>query len=143
MASRIDVSLPDLKARVEAKRKRVEDELGKAMADELTRLQVKTRAGRDVDGKAFKPYTPQYAKRKADAGRNVGTPDLTFSGAMLNALTWSVERSGASKLIGRIFFSDARQVPKAHGNQAKRRFFGLAKEARARIMDRLKKALGQ
>lgn len=45
----------------------------------------RTRAGKDVDGKAFKAYSKPYAKERAKAG--YGTqPDLARKGHMLGAL---------------------------------------------------------
>lgn len=142
MASRVEVRRPDVRAAYDRKREAMNVELQRALLDESTRIQITTRAGRDVQGRGFKAYTPAYAKRKADSGRQVITPDLTYSGAMLNAMTSVVERVG-NALVGRIFFSDIRQALKARGNQAHRQFFGFSREARARIIDRLKRALGK
>jgi hypothetical protein len=46
----------------------------------------RTAAGKDADGQPFEPYSEGYRERKA---REVGgaLPNLTLSGAMLNALT--------------------------------------------------------
>lgn len=48
-------------------------------------IQDRTRSGRDTDGRAFAPYSPAYAKRKAKAGLS-STVNLTVSGDMLNGL---------------------------------------------------------
>lgn len=69
-------------------------------AAERQRARIITRTGRgvDVDGRAFTPYKPAYAARKAKTGRNSGTVDLTWSGRMLQAL---VSRAGGREISGR------------------------------------------
>lgn len=51
------------------------------------RILTRTRAGRDVDGTAFKAYDPAYAKAKLKAVGQDSPVNLTVSGAMLNAIT--------------------------------------------------------
>lgn len=46
----------------------------------------RTAAGIDAEGKAFEPYSPEYAKQKQQALGTGGTPDLQVSGRMLNDL---------------------------------------------------------
>lgn len=48
-------------------------------------IQERTRSGRDKDGRAFAPYSPAYAKRKAAEGLS-STVNLTVSGDMLSGL---------------------------------------------------------
>jgi hypothetical protein len=52
----------------------------------ITAIRARTRHGRDSSGQAFAPYSPQYAKRKADELGASDTPNLTVSGDMLNTL---------------------------------------------------------
>ena len=63
-------------------------EIGKLAVEEILR---QTDAGRDYQGRPFKPYSEGYAERKATyrggrMGANVGTgtPDLKVTGRMLN-----------------------------------------------------------
>jgi phage gpG-like protein len=136
-----NINIPALKKQITAS---VERELGLAMNEEVERLVQRTQSGIDVDGRSFEsyaPYTPKYLKFKTSKGRK-GNIDLTFKDRMLNNITSKVERM-ASGLRGTIFFSDPREGAKAQGNQRKRPFFGLSKDAVKRIMDRMQKALGQ
>lgn len=48
-------------------------------------IRTRTEAGQDVTGKAFAPYTPGYAEKRAKEGMST-TPNLTVSGRMLNDL---------------------------------------------------------
>ena len=44
-------------------------------------IKDRTRKGRDFRGRAFRPYSPKYAKRRAKEGRTT-TPKLIRSGQM-------------------------------------------------------------
>lgn len=62
--------------------------IGRAAVEEILQ---QTEAGRDYQGRPFKPYSEGYAERKAKyrAGRmganiGTGTPDLKVTGRMLN-----------------------------------------------------------
>lgn len=50
------------------------------------RIIRRTIAGKDEQGQAFRPYSPEYAERKAKELGGGGV-NLQVSGAMLNALT--------------------------------------------------------
>lgn len=110
-----------------------------AITDEVTEIITRTEQGKEVENRPFEPYVAAYKKYRIKKGRR-GTPDLTFTGNMLRSITSSVEVTTA-KLIGRIFFSSAKEAEKAGFNQQKRQFFGLSKEQLQRIKQRLKEAL--
>lgn len=126
-----EVIVKVVKDRLEA----MTDRLEVALADEATRIVIRTRKQLDVDGNQFDPLSPKYAKYKAKKGRKP-EPDLTFSGNMLNAIQTRVEKTqdGAT---GTIFFGSAREALKAAGNQQRRKFFGLSDEQVARIKKKL------
>mgnify|MGYP001449134791 CR=1 FL=1 len=141
------------------------DEVQKAFATELTdevaRIQLRTRQGRDKDDTTFKPLSSAYAAYKAAGGRvnvkrrpnnagkiraaarrpvsnQVNPTDLRFTGQMLQALTQTTER-GNSEHIGRVGFLSADAVKKALGNiENGRDFFGLTKEFTDRLYARIK-----
>lgn len=45
-----------------------------------------TRSGVDMHGRAFVPYSPEYAAARLESGRKADPPDLTLTGTMLRAL---------------------------------------------------------
>ena len=106
--------------------------LAKGTVLEVTELKLRTRSGTSVDGGAFKPYTPAYAKRRAKAGRSVSPPDLTFTGAMLGSIKTEVKDTpeGAEASV---FFGSPNEQKKAEGNSRYRNFFGFSKEQLTRI----------
>lgn len=59
----------------------------------------RTKAGIDVDGRAFRPYSKRYATWKASKGRNVSTVDLAFTGHMLGALGQYVDSESVTLLF--------------------------------------------
>jgi len=111
-----------------------EKALGLALQKVVLSLNQRTKAGKSVEGSPFADYTPEYAKFKSRKGRSIAPPDLTFSGAMLRAIQFSVKRT-ANAIIGRIYFNSAKEANKARGNQEKRPFFGLSKEERDLVID--------
>ena len=118
---------------------RLERETQRAVSDETTALIMRTRRGVDVEGRGFAPYSESYADYKAEKGRN-RTPDLTFTGKMLAAITHRIERR-ATELLGEVFFNSTAEAQKARFNQATRRFFGFSKEQVGRIVERLQKVI--
>ena len=139
---------------VNEKLEKAKAKLGVAVSDEATRIVRRTRAGLDVDGKQFAPYTPPYNRfkgknrsgivtRTGKAGKNARqvkgdfsvTPqpvDLTLSGNMLAAIQTKVEDTSTGA-TATIFFNSAQEALKARGNQNKRQFFGLSDEQVQRI----------
>ena len=118
---------------------RLERETERAVSDETTVLDMRTRRGLDVDGKPFAAYSPAYAEYKVELGRN-RTPDLTLTGLMLAAIRHRVVRR-ASDLLGEVYFNSTEAAQKARFNQATRRFFGFSKEQVGRIVERLQKVI--
>ncbi len=82
-------------------------------------------------GRAFRPYSPKYAKRRAKEGRTT-TPNLFRSGQMLGNMSFKT----FSKTKGQIFFPNRQQNLKAFYNdtlgvgkaQIKREFFSVGKK---------------
>lgn len=107
-----------------------------ALTDAATEIVIRTRSQQDAKGGRFKPLTSKYKKFKIGKGRS-GNPDLTFSGAMLAAITSTVEQVG-NMLIGRIFFNSAKEAAKARGNNAIRRFFELSRDQINKITNKLR-----
>jgi hypothetical protein len=132
--------------------------LKSAVDDEVTRMVLRTRNGKDIDGSNFAPYTPAYNKRKASLksgfttrtgkkGKNAKQvkgsysatpqkPDLTLSGNMLASIQTKVEDTSTGA-VATVFFNSALEAAKAQGNQKKRRFFGFAEEQVQRIKRKL------
>lgn len=127
-----EVIVKVVKERLEAMKGKLEA----ALADEATRIVLRTRKGTDVDGNAFAPYSEKYAKRKAASGRKTSPVDLTYSGNMLSSIQTKVEDT-PSGATGTIFFGSALEAAKAQGNQRRRKFFGLSDEQVARIKKKL------
>ena len=94
-------------------------------------IKDRTRKGRDFRGRAFRPYSPKYAKQRAKEGRTT-TPNLFRSGQMLGNMTFKT----FSKNKGQIFFPNRQQNLKAFFNdtqgvgkaQIKREFFSVGKK---------------
>jgi len=90
----------------------------------VNEIRKRTLSGLDVDGKAFKKYSAQYAKKKTDTGRS-DTVNLTYSGAMMGSITVRSYNEQAE-----IFIADnqRKQIAYKHnfGDGApKREFFGV------------------
>jgi hypothetical protein len=66
--------------------------------DQRERIIRRTKAGRDVDGRPFAPYSPSYAKQLAAEGMST-TPDLEVSGRMLQAITVQPDAEGVTLRI--------------------------------------------
>jgi hypothetical protein len=84
-------------------------------------IRRRTRSGRDVNMKAFKPYSKAYAQYKKDSGRS-GKVDLTNKDHMLPAITAKNIDNGL-----RFGFTSNAETKKAAENQKTRLFFGLSK----------------
>lgn len=92
-----------------------------------------TERGIDAWGDAFEPYSEAYAKYREEHGRNVNFVDLTFTGLMLGALDWRVDRDTEGRFL-RMFFNDqnAAQIAAYHNEldaprskMPLRHFFGV------------------
>lgn len=91
--------------------------------DAINLIIERTQSGEDINGKAFKPYSPEYADKKGVSRNSV---DLTLLGDMLAGING--EADGATVKL----FIDDDQVPKAYNHLVgdtlpKRTFFGLTK----------------
>lgn len=106
-----------------------------AINDAAAEIVVRSRSGVDAKGGRFKPLTDKYKKFKVKKGRRP-SPDLTFTGNMLAAITSKVEQIGG-QLVGTIFFNSAREAAKARGNNLIRRFFELSADQINKIKNRL------
>ena len=135
------IKIPDLKpmkAKIAYAAAHAMDEL---LPDQIATMKRRIQAGLDVNNTAFTEYSEQYEKAKRAAGRNTATVDMTYSGRMLAAITWSAQRSGW-KYIGRIFLNSAAQLAKAKGNTERgREWFGFTARQWQVFMERLQARL--
>ena len=126
----------------------------------ITRIRQRTERGIDVDGQAFAPLSPAYARAKQDAGLRPDA-DLTVSGRMLNDMRATVPEAGVVEIAfvsrggratGRTFIQRSRAVGAADKaffhNEAGagrsrviRKFFDLSDEDMAVIYERVGRAL--
>lgn len=118
----------------------LKQELQRQTLKEVTELKKRTASGKSVDGFGFKPYSPQYEKRKRNSGRKTRPVDLTYSGAMLRSIQTKVEDNG-KRLKATVFFGSAKEAAKAKGNQETRDFFGFSEEQFERIKDSIAKKI--
>ena len=89
--------------------------------DAINLIIERTQSGEDINGKAFKQYSKDYAEIK---GVSRGDVDLTFFGDMLAGING--ENEGATVKL----FMEPDQVPKAYNHNVgdtlpRRTFFGL------------------
>lgn len=125
----------DFKAMKELAMKELGDTLEKAVADETDEIVKRTQSGQSVNGGGFAPYTPAYKKFKAKKGRS-GKVDLTFTGKMLAAIDYKIQKI-SNGFRATVFFNSAEAAAKAEGNSKKRQFFGFSKEQVDRITKKL------
>lgn len=76
--------------------------------DIILAVEDRTNKGKDADNKPFKPYTKEYAKRRAEKGRSTRV-NLQFSGRMLSRL-----RNKSSKRGVRVSISGGEDGLKAY-----------------------------
>lgn len=120
----------------------------------VTTIARRTRAGRDIDGRAFQPLSPEYAKAKSKALGN-DRADLTVSGRMLNDLKPTVTSdtevelrflSQGGRASGGTFIQRSRAVGAADKaywhhvsgagrSRVKRPFLGLSAHEEAKVRD--------
>jgi len=104
-----------------------------------TIVQNRTQEGRDADGSYFDPYTDDYAKKRAKAGRSL-KPDLTWSGKMLRNIHALFLGTGKSAVV----FRDSTMANIAAGNSKKRNFFSLtATDEVNALVNQLDRKIGQ
>jgi hypothetical protein len=128
--------------------KKIERAMIPALDNEIAVIKARTLAGNDVNGGSFRPYSEDYREFKGKA-TNTPNPTVNLSGVpgasapqfkMLQSIFSSVEVQG-SKVIGTISFNNAAAAIKAAANQKTRRFFGLSKAQRDRLVNTLRKAI--
>lgn len=104
----------------------------KKIADTLERnIRKRTSQGIDAEGRAFAPYSKDYAKKRDKEGRPAHIVDLEFTGAMLRGLKSSINEDKGEVVL---HFPDPEQALKAsfHNeqgagkNKVMRRFFELS-----------------
>lgn len=93
------------------------------------RIQKRTAEGKDVDGKAFEPYSPAYAAYRDETGHPSGTVNLFFTGSMMSSMDFDI---AAGKV--EMFFqgtqdpSGVSNAAKAFWLNEKRTFFSLSED---------------
>ncbi len=140
----------------------VRQELDAAVSDEIQVMIKRTEGGQTIDGGGMKPYSPEYAMRKAQYGGGGILKALTLTGHMLSSITHKVEAT-AGKISAKVFFNNTSRVPprlgkkrsgskalnpvsavtKAAANDATRPFFGFSAEQVERIKARLQSVLSR
>lgn len=93
-----------------------------------TMIKARTSEGRDAAGSPFDPYSVRYAAWRKKAGYPVSAVDLTLTGSMFAALTYTAEDDRVTS-----FFMDTpdkrnpkvRNPQKAFFNQQRRDFFSI------------------
>ena len=81
-----------------------------------TRIKSRTLAGRDVDGKPFKGYSPGHAKRRQKLGLPTDKVDLFFTGSMQSAMTFEADEDQV-----RLYFAGT--ADKFGGSNPEKAFF--------------------
>jgi len=100
-----------------------------------TAIRYRTLAGKEIGGQPFAPYTERYRKFRLASGRS-GTPNLFFTGSMLNSMTYV---SSLARDEVKVFFmegtdrSGMSNPAKAFYLQNKRPFFGASAEDISKI----------
>jgi len=92
------------------------------------RIQARTAEGKDVNGKDFKPYSPQYKLFRQASGHPADTVNLFFTGSMMGSMTVAETMNQA-----RVYFlntqapgSKTRNPEKAYFLNKKREFFAMS-----------------
>ena len=101
-------------------------------------IKRRTQSGKDINGKAFKPYSPSYKEYRIEKGRSA-KPNLTDSSNMLNAIDWDKLKGGNIGI--KMKFNSEEQTAKAIGNQKLRPFFGLSRTDMAYFKKQLAKII--
>ena len=88
----------------------------------------RTKSGIDMDGKPFKEYSSQHAKKRAEDGKETGVVNLEFDAKMQNSL--AVESKDDST---ELYYSNAQRAKVAYKHQRginvpERKHFGLSEK---------------
>jgi hypothetical protein len=145
---RVEVK-PDFRSISEELRQATARALGQQIQVEKREIVLRTKSGIDKDGVAFPQLSEGYRKTKEDSGRT-GTPDLTYSGAMLQSMSTEVKRAGTALIATITMGADQAAKATAHitgkygkGATKKRDFFGLGKVQIDRIIAAINTATAQ
>lgn len=107
-----------------------------------TKIKVRIQAGKDINGRSFKPYSTRYKIFREKHGRSTNFVNLTFTGSMLSAMDYTATDDSV-----RLFFQNTtdkkgvRNPIKAFGLQQDRDFFGISSQDRAGIMEIIRRYL--
>jgi len=102
--------------------------MGKLGSFVNTSIKARTSEGKSAEGGPFTPYSPAYAAWRGKEGYPVANVDLTLTGGMFIALTYTAEDDRVTS-----FFMDTpdkrnpkvRNPQKAFYNQQRRNFFSI------------------
>jgi len=110
-------------------------------SEAIVKIKARTKSGVDADGRAFVPYSADYAKYRNEKGRQDSPVDLTFHGRMMGNMASQTISNGAE-----VFFRDSQRgdIAARHNygdGVPERRFFGLSESEFSNLVDRLVKRL--
>lgn len=123
--------------------KKFPENLKDALNSEIGVIKTRTQQGQQVDGGGWSGKYVDYQSashraKRTNRGLSLSPVDLTFSGDMLDAMRSKVEVKGA-QTVGEIYFEGKANKDKAKGNQKYRKFFGLSKDQRDKITNKLRR----
>ena len=136
MEIRVTSNSKDIAKRVGKKGKELSDSVKRALSITaqvgLTIIEDRTAKGEGYKGGAFAAYSTKgsnggYAAFRARKGRG-STPDLSFTGNMLGAMTTKANDKQAE-----IFFTRSTEAKKAAMNNKTRPFFGFSRSEEERL----------
>jgi len=99
----------------------IDSAITKAAVSVSNQIKRNASQGKGLRNKAFRGYTPSYAKFRQKKGRSVAPVDLNFTGQMFGAMNGQFARKGVAK----VYFASVAQSRKAFFNNRIRPFFGL------------------
>jgi len=92
-------------------------------------IKMRTLDGKDIEGQPFIDYSPRYEFFRQEKGLPT-TPDLFFTGSMLNSMTYKTDVAEESVTVffgpGTSKGSTVQNSAKAFFNQQTRPFFGMS-----------------
>jgi hypothetical protein len=102
----------------------------------ITSIKLRTAEGKDVNDKAFEPYSKGYAMFRSKAGYPTSKVDLFFSGSMMASMDYKATSDTAT-----LFFRESEDKSgtsnpnKAYWLNKKREFFALSEEDQRAVED--------
>lgn len=128
----------------------IEPVFKEAVEEEKVKVVQRTQKGLGVNGRNLKAYSTRFKRNwldeRKDQGLQTSRVDLTFSGAMFEALRVVFKRDGF-KFLATIFFDNKKQAAKAKGHQTgqlgrttytPRKFFGFSGAQREAIASKIR-----